>query len=172
MLKEIFEQNEALRQCLRGRLRHDEGLASRRIGDVAKGHIGHLKGHFLGMWNVLSSSLIGALALEKLARIPAKAEIASEFRHRNPVIDQATLFFAVTQSGETSDTLGAIKEIKLRRANCRYRKCCWFQYRTRVWSRCLYSLRSRDGCRLYQSIFQYVNTRCISSHYKQLRPNC
>ena len=50
MLKEIFEQSEALRQCLRGRLRHDEGLAKiRRFGDVTKGHIGHLKGH---SWDV------------------------------------------------------------------------------------------------------------------------
>ena len=84
------------------------------------------------------ASLIGALALEKLARIPAKAEIASEFSTSKSVIGQATLFFAVTQSGETSDTLGAIKEINKGGQNCRYRKCCWLQYRTRVWSWCLH----------------------------------
>ena len=54
------------------------------------------------------------MAIEHLARIPARAELASEFRLRNPVIDPNSLFFAVTQSGETADTLGAVREVKLK----------------------------------------------------------
>jgi glucosamine--fructose-6-phosphate aminotransferase (isomerizing) len=58
--------------------------------------------------------LVGAGAIEQLARIPARAEIASEHRLRNPVIDPEALFFAVSQSGETADTLGAVKEVQVK----------------------------------------------------------
>jgi glucosamine--fructose-6-phosphate aminotransferase (isomerizing) len=58
--------------------------------------------------------MLGAMAIESVARVPASAEIASEYRHRNPVIDPESLSFAISQSGETYDTLGAIKEIQLK----------------------------------------------------------
>jgi glucosamine--fructose-6-phosphate aminotransferase (isomerizing) len=60
------------------------------------------------------AGLVGAMALEALARIPARAEIASEFRHRHPIVPRDALFFAISQSGETADTLGAVNEIRLK----------------------------------------------------------
>jgi glucosamine--fructose-6-phosphate aminotransferase (isomerizing) len=68
----------------------------------------------LGCGTSFHASLVGAAAMEALARIPSWAEIASEFRYRNPVIDQNALFFAVSQSGETADTLGAVREVQLK----------------------------------------------------------
>jgi len=57
---------------------------------------------------------VGAMAIEQLARVPASAEVASEFRHRNPVVDPSGLYFAVSQSGETADTLGAVREVQIK----------------------------------------------------------
>jgi glucosamine--fructose-6-phosphate aminotransferase (isomerizing) len=68
----------------------------------------------LGCGTAYNACSIAAMAIEKLARIPARAEVASEFRHRNPCIDPKGLFFAVSQSGETADTLGAIKEVQIK----------------------------------------------------------
>ena len=53
------------------------------------------------------------MAIEALARVPARAEIASEFRHRHPIVPRDALFLAIGQSGETADTLGAVQEIQL-----------------------------------------------------------
>ncbi len=115
MLKEIHEQPESLRRCLSGRVVLEGGTA--RLGgldlnarDIASlTHVG-----LLGCGTSFHASLVGAAAMEALARIPSWAEIASEFRYRNPVIDQNALFFAVSQSGETADTLGAVREVQLK----------------------------------------------------------
>lgn len=115
MLKEIHEQPEALRHCLSGRINHEQGtvhlgglvMSPQRLTQVTR--VG-----LLGCGTAYHACQVGAMGLENLARIPAHAEVASEFRHRNPVIDTRSLFFAVTQSGETSDTLGAVKEVKLK----------------------------------------------------------
>ncbi|MFT5682639.1 MAG: glucosamine--fructose-6-phosphate aminotransferase (isomerizing) [Myxococcota bacterium] len=113
MLKEIHDQPEALRQCISGRLLVDEGtarlggldLTPRELVDISRVTL-------LGCGTSYHACLVGAVAIEQLARIPATAEIASEYRHRNPVIDPKGLHFAVSQSGETADTLGAVKEIQ------------------------------------------------------------
>jgi glucosamine--fructose-6-phosphate aminotransferase (isomerizing) len=115
MLKEIHEQPEALRQCLSGRVVREEGSA--RLGGldlsprelVAVPRVG-----LLGCGTAHHACMAGAIAIEELARVPATAEIASEFRYRNPVIEPGSLFFAVSQSGETADTLGAVKEVQLK----------------------------------------------------------
>ena len=115
MIKEIFEQPEAIRQCLRGRMVHDEGMA--KLGGLEmepKDFLSLSSVTLLGCGTSFHASSVGALAIERLARIPARADIASEFRHRNPVIDSESLFFAVSQSGETADTLGAIREIQIK----------------------------------------------------------
>jgi glucosamine--fructose-6-phosphate aminotransferase (isomerizing) len=115
MIKEIFDQPEAIRQCLRGRMVNDSGLA--KLGGLEmepKDFLSLSSVTLLGCGTSFHASSVGALAIERLARIPARAEIASEFRHRNPVIDSNALFFAVSQSGETADTLGAIREIKIK----------------------------------------------------------
>ncbi|HET9150350.1 MAG TPA: glutamine--fructose-6-phosphate transaminase (isomerizing) [Gemmatimonadales bacterium] len=117
MLKEIFEQPESLWNTLRGHLLDEEGTSRvtglnltdeqvqkiRRIVITACGTSWH-------------SGLIGEYMLEELARIPTEVEYASEFRYRNPVVDEHTLVIGISQSGETADTLAAIREAKLRGA--------------------------------------------------------
>lgn len=115
MLKEIHEQPEAIRQCLGGRINSDNGTV--RLGglDMNARQLTGINGvGLLGCGTSYHACMVGAVAIERLARLPARAEIASEFRHRNPVIDTDSLFFAVSQSGETADTLGAVKEIQLK----------------------------------------------------------
>ena len=115
MLKEIYEQPDALRHCISGRL--DRVGGNGRLGglkldprDLAK--IPHVR--LLGCGTAYNAAEIGQMLIEKLARIPAVAHISSEFRHNDPVINPNALHFAVTQSGETADTLSAVKEIQLK----------------------------------------------------------
>jgi glucosamine--fructose-6-phosphate aminotransferase (isomerizing) len=115
MLKEIHEQPEALQRCLTGRVVLEEGGA--RLGglDLSPREIMAIRRiGLLGCGTAYHVGLVGAAAMEQLARIPAYAEIASEFRYRNPVIAPDDLFFAVSQSGETADTLGAVKEVQVK----------------------------------------------------------
>ena len=118
MLKEIYEQPDAIRHCISGRL--DRAGGSGRLGglklnpsDLAK--VPHVR--LLGCGTSYNAAEIGQLLIEKLARIPAMTHISSEFRHNDPVINPSALHFAVTQSGETADTLSAIKEIQLKGGN-------------------------------------------------------
>jgi glucosamine--fructose-6-phosphate aminotransferase (isomerizing) len=117
MLKEIMEQPESILNTLRGRLLEEEGsarlsglnltnaelLAVDRVVLIACGTSWH-------------SALIGEYMLEELARLPTEVEYASEFRYRNPVINQRTLVVGISQSGETADTLAALKEARKRGA--------------------------------------------------------
>ena len=115
MLKEIYEQPGALRHCISGRLDRSRGsgrLGGLKLSPAALAKIPHVR--LLGCGTSYNAAEIGQLLIEKLARIPAVAHISSEFRHNDPVINPAALHFAVTQSGETADTLSAIKEIQLK----------------------------------------------------------
>jgi len=117
MLKEIFEQPATLGNTLRGRLDYDNGTArldglgnyldklrnARRIVITACGTSWH-------------SALIGEYLLEEFARVPVEVEYASEFRYRSPVVDDRTVVFVISQSGETADTLAAMREAQLRGA--------------------------------------------------------
>jgi len=113
MRKEIAEQPEAIRRTLSGRLEarfgttHIGGLemSARELLEVRRVKI-------LGCGSAFIAGNVGAHLIEQLARIPAHAEPASEFRYRNPVIEQDTLYIAVSQSGETFDTLAAVQEVK------------------------------------------------------------
>ncbi len=117
MLKEIFEQPESLENTLRGHLLDDEGSArvhGLNMTDDELKAINRIVITACGTsWH---SGLIGEYMLEELARIPVEVEYASEFRYRNPVVDEKTLVIAISQSGETADTLAAIREAKLRGA--------------------------------------------------------
>ncbi len=113
MRKEIHEQPEAIRRALRGRL--EERFATARLGGVRLDarelrNIKNVK--FLGCGSAYYAGQMGAALVEELARIPADAEPASEFRYRSPVVDPDTLYVAVSQSGETIDTLMAVQELK------------------------------------------------------------
>ncbi len=115
MLKEIHEQPEALRQCLTGRLAIADGNA--RLGGLGLSpkklqKIPHVR--LLGCGTALHAAQVGRLVIEELARVPALAHVSSEFRHNNPVIETDAIHFAVSQSGETADTLAAVKEIQLK----------------------------------------------------------
>jgi glucosamine--fructose-6-phosphate aminotransferase (isomerizing) len=113
MRKEIAEQPEAIRRTLSGRLEprfqttHIGGLemAARELLEVRRVKI-------LGCGSAFIAASLGAHMIEQLARLPANAEPASEFRYRNPVIERDTLYIAVSQSGETFDTLAAVQEVK------------------------------------------------------------
>jgi glutamine---fructose-6-phosphate transaminase (isomerizing) len=117
MLKEIFEQPRSLEDVMRGRLLEDEGSA--KLGGVTVSD-----GDLLGIERVVltacgtswHSALLGEYMLEELARIPTKVEYASEFRYKNPVVDEKTLVIVISQSGETADTLAALREAKRRGA--------------------------------------------------------
>jgi glutamine---fructose-6-phosphate transaminase (isomerizing) len=117
MLKEIFEQPNSLRDVMRGRLLEEEGAA--RLGGVTVSD-GDLDGVerivLTACGTSWHSALIGEYMLEELTRIPTKVEYASEFRYKNPVVDDKTLVIAVSQSGETADTLAALREAKIRGA--------------------------------------------------------
>ena len=112
MRKEIHEQPEALRRALRGRL--DERFSTAKLGGINLDprqlrSIRQVK--FLGCGSAYYAGQMGAVLTEELARIPSDAEPASEFRYRNPVVDPDTLYVAVSQSGETLDTLMAVQEL-------------------------------------------------------------
>ena len=113
MLKEIHEQPEALRQCISGRTLLSEGTA--RLGGLNMSKkkmkaIPHVR--LIGCGTALYAAQVGRLAIEHLARVPSFAHVASEFRQNDPVIDAKALHFAVSQSGETADTLAAVKHIQ------------------------------------------------------------
>ena len=117
MLKEIFEQPESLWNTLRGHLLEDEGtsrVTGLNLSDEQIKQLDRIVITACGTsWH---SALIGEYMLEELARIPVEVEYASEFRYRNPVVDERTLVIGISQSGETADTLAAIREAKLRGA--------------------------------------------------------
>ena len=113
MRKEIHEQPEALRRALRGRL--DERFATAKLGGInldARQLRSIRQVKFLGCGSAYYAGQMGAVLTEELARIPSDAEPASEFRYRNPVVDPDTLYVAVSQSGETLDTLMAVQELR------------------------------------------------------------
>src|SRR6516165_2171411 len=113
MPKEIHEQPEALRRALRGRL--DDRFSTAKLGGInldARQLRSIRQVKFLGCGSAYYAGQMGAVLVEELARIPSDAEPASEFRYRNPVVDPDTLYVAVSQSGETLDTLMAVQELR------------------------------------------------------------
>lgn len=113
MLKEIYEQPETVRNALRGRLDRDEATAKFGGLNLTPQQLQSVRRFVLTAcgtsWH---SALVGEYMIESLARIPVDVEYASELRYRNPPIGPGTLLFALTQSGETIDTLAALREMK------------------------------------------------------------
>jgi glutamine---fructose-6-phosphate transaminase (isomerizing) len=117
MLKEIFEQPQTVENCMRGRLLPDQGTSK-------LGGLNMTDEELLRFDNILitacgtswHSALIGEHMLESLARIPVEVEYASELRYRNPIVTDKTLCIVISQSGETADTLAAMREAKARGA--------------------------------------------------------
>ena len=117
MLKEIFEQPESVANTLRGHLLEEEGNSRVRglnLGDDLIKSFNRVVITACGTsWH---SALIGEYMIEEIGRLPVEVEYASEFRYRNPVLDEHTLVIAISQSGETADTLAAVREAKRRGA--------------------------------------------------------
>ena len=117
MLKEICEQPESLRNTLRGHLLEEEGTARVTGLNLTDEELKKFERVIITAcgtsWH---SGIIGEYMLEEMARLPVEVEYASEFRYRNPVVDPHTLVIGISQSGETADTLAAIREAKRRGA--------------------------------------------------------
>jgi glutamine---fructose-6-phosphate transaminase (isomerizing) len=113
MLKEIFEQPDALENAMRGRLNDEDGSAKFGGLNLTPQQLRGVNRIILTAcgtsWH---AALVGEYLLEELARIPVEVEYASELRYRNPPLEHGTLLFAITQSGETADTLAALREMK------------------------------------------------------------
>lgn len=113
MRKEIYEQPEAVERALRGRLDKEFGVA--HLGGLnltARDLLDVRRIKLLGCGSAYYAGIVGAHMLERLTRVPTDAEPASEFRYRNPVIEKDTLYIAISQSGETADTLAAVREVR------------------------------------------------------------
>jgi len=117
MLKEICEQPESVRNTLRGRLLEEEGtarLSGLNLKDEDLARVNRIVITACGTsWH---AGLVGEYMLEEIARLPVEIEYASEFRYRNPIVDDRTLVIVISQSGETADTLAALREAKRRGA--------------------------------------------------------
>jgi len=117
MQKEIFEQPTSVRNTLRGRLDLTDGrIVLGGVSNFAKELIRSRRIILAAQGTALHAAMIGEYMIEELAKIPAECEYASEFRYRNPIIEDGTVVIAVSQSGETIDTLYALQEAKDRGA--------------------------------------------------------
>ncbi len=117
MLKEIFEQPKVLRTTLRGRIDHNEGrVVLGGLTSFAKELVKARRFILTAQGTALHAAMIGEYLLEDLAKISAEVEYGSEFRYRNPIIEDRTVVVGVSQSGETADTLCALIEAKDRGA--------------------------------------------------------
>jgi glucosamine--fructose-6-phosphate aminotransferase (isomerizing) len=117
MLKEIFEQPTTIGNGFRGRINDQLGTA--RLGglNLASFELRKIKQiHLVACGTSFHTALIGKYIIEDIARIPVHAEYASEYRYRNPIIPEDTLVFVISQSGETADTLAAMREAKAKGA--------------------------------------------------------
>jgi glucosamine--fructose-6-phosphate aminotransferase (isomerizing) len=117
MRKEIFEQPKSLANCFRGRIDLRDGrVVLGGLNNLAKELVKTRRVVLTAQGTALHAAMIGEYLLEDLAKVPAVAEYASEFRYRNPIIEDNTVVVAVSQSGETADTLAALQEAKDRGA--------------------------------------------------------
>lgn len=110
MLKEIYEQPTAIRRTLAGRVKTREGLVNFTPPILPASKLKQIRHVVLvACGTAAHATMVGRYYIEDLARLPATAVVASEFRYMNPVMDEQTLVVAVTQSGETADTLAAVR---------------------------------------------------------------
>ena len=118
MLKEIHEQSQSLQHCISGRLRSAEGtsvLGGLQVQHQELAQLPHVR--LIGCGTALHAAQIGQVLIEQWARIPAVSHVASEFNANDPVINPKALHLAISQSGETADTLSAVKEIQRKGAD-------------------------------------------------------
>jgi glucosamine--fructose-6-phosphate aminotransferase (isomerizing) len=117
MLKEIHEQPDTIRNAMRGRI--SDGNNEIKLGGLEDVHDILLRAKriiFVGCGTSWHAALVGEYLLEQIAGVPVEVEYASEFRYRNPVVGPGDIVFAISQSGETADTLAALRQAKARGA--------------------------------------------------------
>ncbi len=123
MLKEIYEQPRAIRDTVKGRISLDTGKVYLDPMDISEDEFKSFTSIKIAAcgtsWH---AALAGKYMIEQLARISVEVDYASEFRYRNPVLDENTLLIVITQSGETADTIAAMREAKL--SNCKVLAIC------------------------------------------------
>jgi glucosamine--fructose-6-phosphate aminotransferase (isomerizing) len=113
MLKEIYEQPETVAAAMRGRLNDADSSAHFGGLNLASARLRQVERIVMTACGTsYHAAVVGEYLFEELARLPVEVEYASEFRYRNPPLDKNTLVFALTQSGETADTLAALREAK------------------------------------------------------------
>ncbi|WP_418791505.1 glutamine--fructose-6-phosphate transaminase (isomerizing) [Phosphitispora sp. TUW77] len=111
MLKEIYEQPKAIKETLSGRLSADNRQVILNELNILNGQIRDLNNIFIvACGTAYHAGMVGKYVIEDLARIPVTVDIASEFRYRNPIIKKGDLVIVISQSGETADTLAALRE--------------------------------------------------------------
>jgi len=111
MLKEIFEQPETIHDAMRGRLSLEEATAKLGGLEMSTSELRDVERIVLaGCGTALHAAMVGEYLIETLAHVPVEVEFASEFRYRNMPMDKDTLVFVISQSGETADTLAALRE--------------------------------------------------------------
>ena len=113
MLKEIFEQPNSMNDCMRGRVNVPEGrVYLGGLANIARDLVRCKRIIITGCGTAWHAGLVGEYLFEELARIPTEVEYASEFRYRNPIMDDGTVLMAMSQSGETADTRAALCEAR------------------------------------------------------------
>ena len=113
MLKEIFEQPTAIRNCLRGRAEQRESrIVLGGIGEYTRELVKARRIILTGQGTAWHAGLVGDYLMEDLAKVVTECTYASEFRYRNPIVEENTVVVAISQSGETADTLAALREAK------------------------------------------------------------
>jgi glucosamine--fructose-6-phosphate aminotransferase (isomerizing) len=112
MLKEIHEQPRAIRDTLAGRIRDGQSDLSREIALSPEAIREIERIHFVACGTAYHAGLVGKYVIEELVRIPVEVDVASEYRYRNPIFTPRTLVVVISQSGETADTLAALREAK------------------------------------------------------------
>ncbi|MCX7970243.1 MAG: glutamine--fructose-6-phosphate transaminase (isomerizing), partial [Negativicutes bacterium] len=119
MLKEIFEQPKAIRDTLRARIDRDHSrIVFEELGWGREQWQKFTKIYIVACGTAFYAGCVGKLQIESLARIPTEAVLASEFRYSEPLVDENTLVIVISQSGETLDSLAALKEARRRGATC------------------------------------------------------
>ena len=113
MLKEIFEQPTSIKNCLRGRAEQREGrIVLGGVGDFTKELVRARRIILTGQGTAWHAGLVGDYLMEDLAKVVTECTYASEFRYRNPIVEEGTVVVAISQSGETADTLAALREAR------------------------------------------------------------
>ena len=113
MLKEIYDQPETIAAAMRGRLSHEDATAIFGGLNLSATRLQATRKIVLtGCGTSWHAAMLGEYLIEQFARLPVEVEYASELRYRNPPLEEGTLLFALTQSGETADTLAALREVK------------------------------------------------------------